>query len=519
MLNIALVLLSSQLFAQSPVVALSATYVSTSTSVSSYVNTPAPNSNSFTSCSSTNYTYTYNNGSSNALKLLNITVGAKNFFISNTTPATIKLRRVNNVNVTGQRSIIFLESTVSPTSNCPSSNRFDFKSPYNDVMENFLNNNYINQGTDNIFTNASNSDGNNNDIERVDVIFSSGLMASSTTDAGFAIFDRGNNNAHDPFRIAAITSLDVNGDPASFGAVKTCVGGNGSNNGSWGHPSIANGNVNLAVYVMRKEETETQLRASAAINQQLGGVFFSFADLGIAANQKIYGYALLGPDGTANPTSSQLLNINDATVYPTNTTEGAGGGLDMVAVNAIFSTGGNVLAVDETMISGKVEKDNVTINWSIRNAAFNSIVSLEKSENARDFFSVYTIPASDFTKGSFTEKSKKGEVYYRLKIKPAIGSYYFSNVIKLNVQNVSSLQLYPNRLSPNQVFVIENVEDGTYKALFCSSDGKTISGMLNIQSGRATINQLQNNLSAGMYWLNLVGKNNELYKAGKIVIN
>ncbi len=202
----------------------------------------------------------------------------------------------------------------------------------------------LNQGTDNVFTNASNGDGNNNNIERVDVLFPSGLNTTSPAQAGFAIFDRGNNFQHDPFRIAAITSMDAQGNPTSFGAVKTCVGGNGSNsNGSWGHPSQANGNKQLASYVLRKDVSDLFLRASSNVNQELGGVFYSFADLGIKAGQALYGYALLGPDGLASPTTAQLLDLGNTAVYPIQTTEAVGGGLDLVAVNTVFQTGSYVV--------------------------------------------------------------------------------------------------------------------------------------------------------------------------------
>src|SRR4051812_11432807 len=142
---------------QSPIVAITSGYMSSSTAVLPYTATPAPNSGTFTGCPNTLYNYSYSNGASNALKLTGITTNGKSYSLANR-PAVLKLRRVDNANVTGQRSIIFLESIVAPTA-CPFSGRFDFKSAYQDVMETFLNNSIINQGTDNIFTNSSNSDG------------------------------------------------------------------------------------------------------------------------------------------------------------------------------------------------------------------------------------------------------------------------------------------------------------------------------------------------------------------------
>ncbi|HYC27791.1 MAG TPA: hypothetical protein VEB42_03230, partial [Chitinophagaceae bacterium] len=187
--------------AQSPINIFSAEYVSGTTTVSSYTATPAPGSSAFSSCSSANFSYTFNNGTSNNLRLTGIVANARNYFIANT-ESSVKLRRVNNANATGNKNIIFLESVTSPAATCPGNSSIDFKSPYQDDLEQFLNVNFINQGTDNLFTNTGNGDGNMNNIERVDVIHANGLATSSPVDAGFAVLDRGNNNGHDGFRIA-----------------------------------------------------------------------------------------------------------------------------------------------------------------------------------------------------------------------------------------------------------------------------------------------------------------------------
>jgi hypothetical protein len=328
--------------AQSPITAFSAGYQSTASSINSYNARPATGSNAFGSCTNTSFTYTFSNGASNQYKLNSFNANGSTFLVAPAASSTVRLRRVNNAQVTGARNIVYMETTSSTANACPSSSTLNFKPPYIDTMENLLAAGMLNQGTDNIFTNAGNGDGNNNNIERVDVIFPTGLNTASPTRAGFAIFDRGGNNAHDPFRIVAITSLDARGDPNGFGSVKTCTGGNGSNNGNWGHPTTANGNKQIACYVMRKDAGDPYLRASSNINQELGGVFYSFADLGITSGQTLYGYALLGPDGTASPTSAQLLDLNNTSVYPTTTTESSGG-LDLVAVNTVFQTGSYVV--------------------------------------------------------------------------------------------------------------------------------------------------------------------------------
>ena len=345
------------LTAQSPVTSFSASYQSASGAISQYTATPY-SQGAFSSCSGTQYTYTFSNGTSNQYKLTSFNANGNSYVVAPSSPSVVKLRRVNNAQVTGNRNIVYMESTAATANACPLTAALNFRPPYMDVMEDLLAAGMLNQGTDNVFTNASNGDGNNNNIERIDVIFSSGLNTGMPAQAGFAIFDRGNNYQHDAFKIAAITSLDAAGNPAGFGPVRTCIGGNGSSNGGWGHPSTANGNKQLAFYVLRKDPGDTYLRASSNVNQEIGGVFYTFADLGITAGQKLYGYALLGPDGIATPTSSQLLDLNDASVYPTQTTEASGGGLDLVAVNTVFATGGYVtLALPETPARPRPQQD------------------------------------------------------------------------------------------------------------------------------------------------------------------
>lgn len=505
----------SNIWSQSAVTAFNTTYISTTSSVTSYTNTPAPSSGTFASCSSTSYNYSFNNGATNALRLLSIIAGGRNYFVQNTS-ATIKLRRWDNAQVTGQRSIIFLEA-IGSVSGCPTPNRFDFKSPYQDAMETFLNANYLNQGTDNIFTNASNSDGNNNNIERVDVIFPAGISTTSTIDAGFALFDRGVNNNHDGFRIAAITSLDGAGDPLTFGTLKTCVKGTGSANGSWGHPTIANGNIDLSVYVMRKEETESNLRSSAAINQQIGGVFFSFADLGISAGQTIYGYSLIGPDGTASPTNAQLLSISNSTVYPRNTTEAIGGGLDLIAINASFSTGAPTLPIKIISFAGQLVKNEAVINWKLEDASPGSKVMVERSADGVHFTPVMEKQIQGTASvDNYKEMVPGTNPCYRLKLTTG-NDISYSQVTCLQQVKTNNLKIYPSFLRPGQSITIEGFADDRYKVSLISMDGWVVQKEIDAVSGKIVL-PTSAALAKGIYNIRIEDKNRQQIASKKIIL-
>lgn len=495
--------------------AFNTSYISSNTPAN-YTATPAAGSSSFNSCIATNFSYTFNSGSSNLLKLIDIITNNKNYYIANVSLATVKLRRVNNAKVTGSRNIVSMESTLTSTAGCPSSKQIILKTPYQDVMESFLNTNYINQGTDNIFTNTGNNDGNNNNIERVDVIFPNGLSSSFPNDVGFAVFDRGVNNNHDGFRIAAITSVDANNDPASFGTLKNCVPGNGTNNGSWGHPTTANGNKTFAEYVLRKEETETQLKVSSVVNQQVGGVLFSFTDLGIGANQKIYGYSIIALDGVANPTSAQMLDINNATVYPTNTTE-TNGGLDMMAISAVFETSSSVLSIKSPELNAKIINDKTMVSWKINNLDAATTVHLEESNNGVNFSFLYNAPVNENASAGVFYDSYNGEKkFYRLLIKPFNEQAYYSIIISI-VESAELLRVYPTLLHANEPITIEGLDNGNCDAIFTLQDGKQFILKMVVTNQKAVIQNLPSFVK-GMVCLNFKYLNQKNSTTTKLII-
>lgn len=507
--------------AQSAVTSISAGYVTTATPTS-YLALPA-SPGTFSGCSSTLYTYNFSSGTSNQYKLNGFNAGGNTYLVAPGSLGTVKLRRINNTNATGNRNILYMETTASTAPACPVTPTLNLAPPYLDVMETALGAGILNQGTDNIFTNAGNGDGNNNNIERVDVLFPSGLNTSSPSEAGFAIFDRGNNYQHDPFKIVAITSLDANGDPASFGPVRSCSGGNGSSgNGNWGHPSVANGNKSFAAYVMRKDPSDSRLRVSSNVNQEIGGVFYSFADLGISAGQPLYGYALLGPDGTASPSSAQLLNLSNTSVYPTGTTEAAGGGLDLVAVNTVFETGSYVvLPIRIGSFTGRVQNDRALLQWELEDAMAGDQVTLERSTDAVTFSTLYSTNAVDALQNTYTDAALTGgdNYYYRLKVTSTSGKVQYSQTIALHSTGRSSgWKLWPTLADRSEPFRLQGLRDGAYTMSFYSLTGNAWKVDVRVVNGQGWASQPAKGLPSGIYWIGLRSGDRVITGGMKILI-
>ena len=509
---------STKTNAQTAVLQFQANYVAASSSVSSY--SAFPNSpGTFSSCTGTSYSYTWSNGSSNELKLVSFTANSKNYVVAGIPGVQVKLRRVNNANVTGNRSIMYSETTAASANSCPSGGQLNFKAPYCDDMATFLNNNVLNRGTDNLFTNASNGDGNNNNIERVDVVFPIGISSSLPADAGFILCERGNNYAHDGFRIAAILSIDGSDNPTSFGSAKTCTPGNGLNNGSWGHPSIANGNKLLAAYVLRKDAADTYLKVSSNVNQEIGGVFFSLSNLGVAANQVIYGYALIGPDGIANPTSAQLLTTSDATVYPTTTTEAVGGGLDLISINTFFGTDQALASGSISFFSGNIQQEDAVLNWQLQQLQNESMVTLERSDNGIAFSPVFIYHYDEqVAEKTFRDNITNGTYYYRLKIETIAGTINYSRIIILQLNQQPGWKLYPSITTADEPIIIEGLPDGNYEAILQGLAARLHKIKITIRSGKGVIDLSGKILSSGTYLVIIEKDGKPAGKSNKIII-
>jgi len=257
----------------------------------------------------TPYTVNFNQNASNKnnLRISGFTTASNTFSLWKLT-SQIRIRRLPNPVVMSDRQLLFYEE------NSVSSTTLNLTPSKVDDMESALLNTLINRGTDNIFTNAGNSDGNNNNIERVDFIELSGLTAPTTlADIGFLILERGGN---DTFKIAAITSLDSSNDPATFGNPITGL--------TWGQSPT----FNIPTTVMRTDTIGANLNPSNNVaSQKISGIYFSYADLGVLAGQKFYGYALFPADAPTN-----LVNWK---AFPPDTREN-NGGLDLIAGGGIY---------------------------------------------------------------------------------------------------------------------------------------------------------------------------------------
>ena len=187
-----------------------------------------------------------------------------------------------------------------------------------------LKSNNLLEGSDNTFDNGTAATAGN--IERLDFTWNTPL--TNLNSLAFAVFDRGNAGAHDAFTLAIVTGVDANGVPTAYGGfIKVAAGWGGTTN------PVASQNYNLFRYSNGDNLTASTSHTEAN-TQGIGGVVIKVSDVNLPAGSQVYGYSLMGND--VNPTTaSDLLNVANTNVYPANTSDSTGGGIDLAAVNGL----------------------------------------------------------------------------------------------------------------------------------------------------------------------------------------
>jgi Secretion system C-terminal sorting domain len=320
-------------FSQTPISTVNAPFIS-EPNQRTYTATGAPGS----PLAGNTYTYNYaTNNPNNNRVLSNFTIAANTYIPYSVYGSFVRLKRKNNPLVTGQRSLVFQQGTLGGSV-------IDIRRTYQDNMEIvFLGFKGMNAGTDNLFANQGDGNGNNNNIERLDFVFPTGIRVSNLAEAGITVFERGVSGAHDPVKIAVITAVDINKNPTAYSSIVQV------NTTDYGGDLIAATNYQI----LRKEEGEADLRLSTNTNQAVGGSFVRFnAFPAITTSTIIYGYSIIPNDFPGTPTD--ITNITSNTFYPNNTSGATGeGGIDLVAVTGVSQNGNYI-----TVLDGDIDDDN-----------------------------------------------------------------------------------------------------------------------------------------------------------------
>ncbi|NET51443.1 MAG: hypothetical protein F6K09_22805 [Merismopedia sp. SIO2A8] len=232
--------------------------------------------------------------------------------------AQVIFRRNDNNNFTGTVRRLWFDSVLPDNQIVNNAPNIDVRSSFEGSEEDILSGPIINRGSDATFDNDLAT------TERIDFIYGQSMKVTSTGDlgeSGFAIFERGGN---DSFKIAAITALDSNGNPADYGNLIEVQ------DNQWGDTGF---DVNTYFMSQNVDAGDATLRPDDHFgSQDVTGVFVSFDDLGVAADQTIYGYSIFDTNTTGSGT--ELVDWTDRNHFP----DATASSLDLTPSGLIFTS-------------------------------------------------------------------------------------------------------------------------------------------------------------------------------------
>lgn len=447
------------------------------------------------------YTYNWATNLNNSTQYLGaLSIGNSTYNQLTRVTGSIKLRRVNNTSNIGKVNLQWNEGIMNTAT-------IDLFPAYESNEETYINDNAFNKGIENLFDNTS---ANSNNIERLDWILKKAYNTTTPSQTGFPIFDRGIKAAHDAFCIAAILTIDVNGNPASYGKILRVLSSN------FGDPVAP---VNAIIMKADPNNTlSTRLLFSGTSTENRGGVFISFSDLGITENTSIYGYSIFANDLPVNAIPDDLVDYGASKNFPLTTSE-TDGGLDFLAVTAVYSL---TTTLPTHFISFDAVKNNdlITLKWMVENETSVDKYILQRSIDGKNYLPVSIINntsnstgANSYTVTDDVSGQNSSIFYYRIKQYDQDGSFYFSKSIAIkNNSGVIDVILYPNPVKDNLLLSINsaNVDHGTI-GIFNLIGVKLTTQSVALSKGNniITVSGIDK-LTAGMYQLlitNASGKN------------
>jgi hypothetical protein len=257
----------------------------------------------------------------------NITRGGITYLERTRTVSTVT-SGIGDFNFTGPiaTSVTFRRNTTAGNANnttifyqIDGSNR-DYGTYEPNTSELFLSNNLY-QGVRNPFQNGTGSTQSN--IERIDFHFSGGYTVN-TNDA-LVFFDLENTgNFGDGFRLAAFTAADGSGTPTAYANTGLLVAPD-SFGGPVNNPQLtSSGNYRRATFTNGDNLSGTASGITGIGTLELVGILIRFSDMGVSTGTTIQGFSLMA--GDVNPTAAaDLVNWNDASYFPTNTSAAGAG--------------------------------------------------------------------------------------------------------------------------------------------------------------------------------------------------
>lgn len=186
-------------------------------------------------------------------------------------------------------------------------------------------------------------------------------------------------------------------------------------------------------------------------------------------------------------------------------------------------TATGVLPVTLTNFSGYKYKGGNKLVWTTASEINNDFFILQKSANAKNYVDVGIIDghgnSNVVNNYEYFDYSPFSNItYYRLKQFDFDGAYQYSKIIALKANNDFDIKIYPNPAINKLFFDVSDSYNETYTILYSNVLGNMFKEQVEISKGTNTYElQKFNNLTSGLYFIQILNKNHEVIKIQKIV--
>ena len=181
-------------------------------------------------------------------------------------------------------------------------------------------------------------------------------------------------------------------------------------------------------------------------------------------------------------------------------------GLQFVGIGNISFRKNFPLAVQLNSFEGENSNGKNSLKWKTSNETEMDYYAIERSENGNDFTEIdrtashNSITASEY---NFTDKASQGSVFYRLKMVNNDGSFTYSKIVLLNVNESTQLKVYPSIFTSSLNVHMESQSSEAINYSFVDLSGKTVyKNTFNAKKGANDFAvQLPPGLSRGQYFM------------------
>jgi len=141
------------------------------------------------------------------------------------------------------------------------------------------------------------------------------------------------------------------------------------------------------------------------------------------------------------------------------------------------------------------------ISWNVVSVINEDYIEIQRSSNGIDFEAISTVSPIRLGLNSYLDSDalKRSNVYYRLAIVDMDGIVKYSNIVSVDIHDISDLKVYPNPTSNDLLINTGNIDFKVVEIALIDMTGKLIRSIDLPPSSTQVMHMSNYNLVTGLY--------------------